>query len=657
MHSWGWLFVFFSNSFLMVIILQLFLKSQELHSKRQRLNEALDNLKTGIMLTDEEDDIIFSNTFYHQHIHPLIQDEIKGNSLKDTESLLCVFNNLILELQKNESYDASCVFEKYGIKITASNLKRYKKCTLWIFEKITQPKYTFKPGFISEQDGNFEYDIVFHESPTGIAILGNENQLIKANRAFGAISGLPEKNLLHKSLDDLLTKESLAKLKLHFEATMHNLYAPIDILLKDAPDKSINLYYSNIIKDGDELKRIIHFIDSSEQKKLEAQFVQSQKMQAIGQLAGGIAHDFNNLLTAMIGFCDLLLLRHIPGDQSFSDIMHIKQNANRAATLVRQLLAFSRQQTLQSKVINVNDAIADLCVLMRRLLGVSVELKVVYSSEIGTIKADLGQIEQVLVNLSVNARDAMPSGGILTIKTFPYQVVKPLEMDNEIISPGPYVCIEISDTGMGISKEHLSRIFEPFFSTKPVGKGTGLGLSTVYGIIKQTGGFIRVDSHINQGSIFKIYLPQYQEANKPTIVSHEENDKPSGDLSGFASILLVEDEESVRMFGARALRDKGYRVFEAACGDEALEFITNTQEKIDLIITDVVMPRVDGPTLVNELKKRHLNFKVIFISGYMEDSFRQQLNSEEDIHFLLKPFNLRDFALKVKSVLDEKKVG
>jgi two-component system cell cycle sensor histidine kinase/response regulator CckA len=571
-----------------------------------------------------------------------------------------VLNTLSDRLSLEETDEICGNFDKEQLSIKVFPLKIYKDCVLWTFEKMHLPKYAFKPfstDNLSQQPEIIPVDnLVFRESPTGIAILSHSNKLLKFNRAFGLISGLKGRELVDKTLEDLLTPESIVKVKARFEANRDQTrpQVPLDIVLKDAPDKAINLYYSLPTNEGGECKRIIHFIDSSEQKKLEAQFVQSQKMQAIGQLAGGVAHDFNNLLTAMIGFCDLLLLRHVPGDQSFSDIMHIKQNANRAATLVRQLLAFSRQQTLQSKVINVNDAIADLCVLMRRLLGVNVELKIVHSPHIGSIKADLGQIEQVLVNLSVNARDAMPEGGTLTIRTLPYQVLEPLEMDNEIIPPGKYVSIEIEDTGEGITKENLSRIFEPFFSTKPVGKGTGLGLATVYGIVKQTGGFIKVESHINKGSIFRLFLPQHQESSKHIETMEEHKDKISGDLSGFASILLVEDEEAVRMFGSRALRDKGYQVFEASCGEEALEFITTTKEKIDLIITDVVMPRVDGPALVNELKKRDLNFKVIFISGYMEDSFRQQLTSEDNVHFLLKPFNLRDFALKVKSVLEGK---
>ena len=244
---------------------------------------------------------------------------------------------------------------------------------------------------------------------------------------------------------------------------------------------------------------MLHFIDVTEQKNLEVQFAQSQKMQAVGQLAGGVAHDFNNLLTAMIGFCDLLLMRFRPGDPSFADIMQIKQNANRAANLVRQLLAFSRQQTLQPRILDITDVLVELSHLLRRLIGENIELKVVHGRDLGLVKVDQGQLEQVIINLAVNARDAMPGGGTLTIRTANHVQSGAMRRGHEIMPAGNYVLIEVADTGIGIPKENLERIFEPFFSTKEIGSGTGLGLSTVYGIVKQTGGFVFVDSDAGRG--------------------------------------------------------------------------------------------------------------------------------------------------------------
>ena len=340
-------------------------------------------------------------------------------------------------------------------------------------------------------------------------------------------------------------------------------------------------------------------------------------MQAVGQLAGGVAHDFNNLLTAMIGFCDLLLLRFQPGDPSFADIMQIQQNANRAANLVRQLLAFSRQQTLQPRVLNITDVLVDLSHLLRRLIGENIELKVVHGRDLGRVKVDQGQFEQVVINLAVNARDAMPAGGILTIRTSNIRCDEARRRGHEVMPAGDYVLIEVVDTGVGIAGDNLARIFDPFFSTKELGSGTGLGLSTVYGIVKQTGGFVFVDSNPGQGAAFEIYLPRYQAAAQRhwTPASTLPSPPTGKDLTGCGTVLLVEDEDPVRKFGARALRNKGYKVIEAESGEAALDVIRNAADKIDLLITDVVMPRLDGPALVREVREMRSDIKVIFHLG------------------------------------------
>ena len=319
---------------------------------------------------------------------------------------------------------------------------------------------------------------------------------------------------------------------------------------------------------------MLHFIDVTEQKNLEAQFAQSQKMQAVGQLAGGVAHDFNNLLTAMIGFCDLLLMRFKPGDPSFADIMQIKQNANRAANLVRQLLAFSRQQTLQPRILDITDVLVELSHLLRRLIGENIELKVVHGRDLGLAKVDQGQLEQVIINLAVNARDAMPGGGTLTIRTANHTQTGSVRRGAETLPAGDYVVIEVVDTGIGIPKENLERIFEPFFSTKEIGSGTGLGLSTVYGIVKQTGGFIFVDSETGKGATFQIYLPRYQQSDIAAAARADPAEAPAvQDTTGTGTVMLVEDEDPVRIFGARALRNKGYTVIEARSGEAALELM------------------------------------------------------------------------------------
>jgi two-component system cell cycle sensor histidine kinase/response regulator CckA len=356
----------------------------------------------------------------------------------------------------------------------------------------------------------------------------------------------------------------------------------------------------------------------------------------------------------MIGFCDLLLLRHKPGDQSFSDIMQIKQNANRAANLVRQLLAFSRQQTLQPRILNITDVLAELSNLLRRLIGENIELKMTHGRDLGLIKVDQGQLEQVIINLAVNARDAMSGGGRLTIQTSNVSTDEPTRREHEEMPPGEYVAIEVLDTGTGIPKENLVRIFEPFFSTKEVGSGTGLGLSTVYGIVRQTGGFIFVDSVPGEGAKFTIYLPRHQAAKTAAVTAEAESEareRSAGDLTGTGTILLVEDEDAVRVFSARALRNKGYQVLEARSGEAALSVLNTESNRIDLLVSDVVMPHMDGPTLIRHVRDKRPDMKVIFISGYTEDKFRDQIDAGEHIHFLPKPFSLKQLAGKVKEVL------
>ncbi len=403
---------------------------------------------------------------------------------------------------------------------------------------------------------------------------------------------------------------------------------------------------------ADDTAAIVYLIDTTEQKTLEVQFAQSQKMQAVGQLAGGVAHDFNNMLTAMIGFCDLLLAKHQPGDPSFADIMQIKQNANRAANLVRHLLAFSRQQTLRPSVLWLPDTIADLKDLLKRLLGENVSLDIKHDRDLGQVKIDEGQFEQAIINLCVNARDAMPDGGTVTIRTENISKEQAGKLGHALMPAADYVMIEVADTGTGIAKEDLGKIFEPFFTTKEVGQGTGLGLSMVYGVVKQTGGFIFPESTVGKGTAFKIYLPLHVEAEKvETEAAPTPESLAKRDLTGMGKILLVEDEEAVRSFASRALSTRGYTVLEAPNGDIALDLMREQGAEIDLVISDVVMPEMDGPTLVRESKEFCPDAKIIFISGYAEDAFQKNLDPEEEFTFLPKPFSLKQLAEKVKEVM------
>ena len=503
----------------------------------------------------------------------------------------------------------------------------------------------------------------FANAPVGSALLDRSGCFEEANQTLGELFGVAPDDLIGRALVSLLSEEDRDGIaaKLATAAEGRTERDPIEIRIKSPREKTIVLFLSRIDDAKDDLSVngldanggfTLHFIDVTEQKNLETQFVQSQKMQAVGQLAGGVAHDFNNLLTAMIGFCDLLLLRFEPGDPSFADIMQIQQNANRAANLVRQLLAFSRQQTLQPRVLNITDVLVDLSHLLRRLIGENIELKVVHGRDLGVVKVDQGQLEQVIINLAVNARDAMPAGGTLTIRTANLRSTQDQRRGHEVIPAGDYVLIGVEDTGVGIPADNLARIFDPFFSTKELGSGTGLGLSTVYGIVKQTGGFVFVDSNPGRGAVFEIYLPRCEPMDASISASLDGSEpSTSKDLTGYGTVLLVEDEDPVRKFGARALRNKGYKVIEAESGEAALELIRNAAEKIDLLITDVVMPRLDGPGLVREVREIRSDIKVIFISGYAEDAFRRRLDSESDIDFLSKPFSLKQLATKVKDVM------
>jgi two-component system, cell cycle sensor histidine kinase and response regulator CckA len=379
------------------------------------------------------------------------------------------------------------------------------------------------------------------------------------------------------------------------------------------------------------------------------QLAQSQKMQAVGQLASGIAHDFNNVLTPIIGFADLLLAKMRPTDSAFNDVMSIKQNANRAANLVRQLLAFSRKQTMQPKAHALTEAMSDLGNLLGRVLGEKIELDINHGRDLGLVMVDIHQFEQVIINLAVNARDAMPQGGKLSVRTYNLGVDQLKDVKHSL-PPAEYVVCEVTDTGTGIPADIVEKIWEPFFSTKDVGKGTGLGLSMVYGIIKQTGGFIFCDSLIGKGTTFSIFLPRhYPDKTVLAAVVKEEPVAPKReDFTGRGRILVVEDEDSVRAFAVRALQSRGYTVVEAESGEAGLEVIDNDKDGFELILSDVVMPEMDGPTMLAEIRKRGNTTKFIFMSGYAEDAFERNLENPNDFGFLQKPFSLKQLLEKVK---------
>ena len=517
-------------------------------------------------------------------------------------------------------------------------------------------------GLFGKKTESFDTAKYIELSPVASVFLGNNGEILKFNQAFIRIVGSGF------VVGDNISKISQASHHTEFDKAIQKIRAGnikevvFDIRIKAASEKAAQGFLrklDDVAVDDKNIKYLLTLIDAQEKASLEQKLNHSQKMQAVGQLAGGIAHDFNNLLTAMSGFCDLLLQRHPPGDRSFPDIMQIKQNVNRAANLVRQLLAFSRKQVLKPKLLDLTDVLSELSNLLRRLLGEHVILQMKHGRDLWKVLADPGQIDQVTINLSVNARDAMPKGGTLTIETENVTLVTDNQElksffspdSEEVIPAGEYVLLKIIDTGTGMPREVMTSIFEPFFSTKEVGAGTGLGLATVYGIVKQTGGYIMVNSVEGKGTEFRIYLKKADESKFVEEVEEEKKKTISMDLTGTETILIVEDEVPVRIFASRALSNKGYKILEADCAEAAFEQIEKNGKAIDLIISDVIMPSMNGPTMVAEIKKKYPDVKVIFMSGYTEDALEGYYDDPAELNFLQKPFTLKDLAAKVKEVL------
>lgn len=538
--------------------------------------------------------------------------------------------------------------EKRAIKLSEFELGEQGN---YLFLLSTEPS-----GWPSYQDSMTEADgsipALLGTLPLGLAIADREGRFRFINQAFVRAAGLTSDNeILYPS--DLVVDDEKAMVAdiVRKVAVGKPALRDLRVRLKNAPDKTAVITLASVTGMG-QPAAILYLADNSEQEKLERQVAQATKMQAVGQLAGGVAHDFNNILTAIIGLCDLMLLRHGPGDSDFDDITQIKQNANRAANLVRQLLAFSRQQTLRPQVLQLSDVVGELSHLLKRLLGEQVNFSVKHGRNLGPVRADPGQLEQVIVNLAVNARDAMPSGGELTISTHSASAADIRRSGSDIIIPADYTVLRISDTGQGIPADVLSNIFEPFFTTKEVGKGTGLGLSTVYGIVKQTGGYIFAESPAGKGATFTIYLPVYQhglaDGDKGRVTPIQ---KPqANELWGVGTILLVEDEATVRAVAERALVRKGYRVVTAANGIEALEQLA-IEDQIDLLISDVVMPEMDGPTFVKQARETRPDIPVVFMSGYAEEQLRKTI-SVPNFAFLPKPFSVSQLGEVVREALN-----
>jgi two-component system cell cycle sensor histidine kinase/response regulator CckA len=493
--------------------------------------------------------------------------------------------------------------------------------------------------------------ILLEMLPIGLALVDRDGRFLTMNNAFRVAGGIGNAEMPSYP-GDLVVKEDKAAVA---DAVRRNARGPsmstdLPVRLAHQPAEPVAMTVAGLRGLGDAAVLLL-LKDNSEEAKLKRQIAQATKMQAVGQLAGGVAHDFNNILTAIIGHCDLMLMRHTPGDTDYDDIQQIKSNSNRAAGLTRQLLAFSRQQTLRPQLLQLPDVISEVSHLLKRLLGETVQLVVKHGRDLGPVRADPGQLEQVIVNLAVNARDAMVSkgGGALTIQTYAVRADQVADLGSEILPIADYSAVSIADTGTGIPASILSKVFEPFFTTKEVGKGTGLGLSTVYGIVKQSGGFIFADSKVGEGTRFTIYLPVHRVEEEKETGRRAAKKDSEGELWGTGTILLVEDEPMVRTVAERALTRHGYQVLTANNGEEALEIVERGDE-IALLISDVVMPLMDGPTMVREARKTRPELPILFMSGYAEEQLRKSIDIA-NVAFLPKPFSVQELAEAVRKAL------
>ncbi|NJR13500.1 MAG: response regulator [Phyllobacteriaceae bacterium] len=514
----------------------------------------------------------------------------------------------------------------------------------------------------------------FNSTPMAIAGIDAAGAILRTNAPFVSLFGDTQApNGMMRKLESFIHPRDRISLQRAIAAAAAGQadIPALETVFAADEERHLRIFVNAVVGGADgaaDESAIVYALETTEQKALEAQMAQGQKMQAVGQLAGGIAHDFNNVLSAIIMSSDLLLQNQRPSDPSFMDIMSIKQNANRAASLVRQLLAFSRRQTLRPETLDLTDVLADIRMLVSRLVGNNVDLKIEHGRDLWPVRADMGQLQQVITNLCINARDAMPHGGGITISTRNLPGADVVALGRKEMPEIDYVIVAVRDTGTGIAPENIKKIFEPFFTTKEVGKGTGLGLSMVYGIIKQSGGFIYVDSELGKGTEFQILLPRHVadavdetksvEGGKPAAEGQGAKPAPAlapeaQDLSGQGIVLLVEDEDAVRMGGVRALKSRGYTVIEATTGVEALEAFIAAKGSIDLIVSDVVMPEMDGPTLLGEVRKIQPDIKFIFVSGYAEDAFARNLPSDAKFGFLPKPFSLKQLATTVKEWMDK----
>jgi len=508
-------------------------------------------------------------------------------------------------------------------------------------EALRESEEKYRTILESIEDGYFEVDLTgnfkfFNDSMCKIRGYSKDELIVMNNRDYMD----PETSKKVYEIFNRVYKTGESVKGVEWESIRKDgskIYSESSIsLMKDSKDQPIG--FQGIVR------------DITERKNLEKQLIQSQKMEAVGRLAGGVAHDFNNLMTIVIGNADMLLMSLTKDDPLREDVEEIKKAGGRSTSLTRQLLAFSRRQVLQPMVLNLNTVLAETDKMLRRLIGEDLEMATILESELGKVNIDPGQVEQVIMNLAINARDAMPGGGKFTIETANVDLDREYAHKKGVmeLQPGPYVMLAISDKGIGMDKETQSQIFDPFFTTKPKAKGTGLGLSTVYGIVKQSGGYIWVYSEPGQGTTFKIYLPRVQGEE----ASLKKEPVPKELLQGSETVLMVEDDEAVRNFSKKVLKRSGYNILEAQDGEEALMVSRAHEGPIHLLLTDVVMPKMSGRELADRLQELRPETKVLFMSGYTDNAIIRHGTLRSDVNFMQKPFTPELLSQRIRRILD-----